>query len=232
MQALRILFGNPFDLPTIRDNRLAEFTRDHIERLRSAHQAGGYQAMLAATEAAYTACFGTLTAKDLAKAEREGLTQTTREALAAFKSALPDLEATVRLAFGKGSATYASFFPQGLTEYHRATLTTAPTLMQRLTKEFTTHESKLGLPMKTRFVNLQEGFLAARAAQQEKKGRVSALKAESQETRSALERQLWKNALLLAADHLDQPEAMKIFFDPTRLKPQKRSFPGRDSNPN
>lgn len=219
MQALRTLFSNPFDLPAIRDSRLAEFTRDHIERLRSANQAGNYTALLNQTESAYTACFGILTAKDQATAEREGLTLTTQETLASFKSAVPDLEAAVRLAFGKGSATYESFFPHGLTEYHRATLTSAPTLMARLIQEILTHESKLGPAVTTRFTGLRDSFLTARAAQQEKKGRVSALKAESKETRHALELQLWKNALTLASEHLNQPEALGIFFDPTRLKP-------------
>ena len=85
MQALRTLFGNPFNIRTIRDARIAEFARDHIERLRRANHSGAYESLLAETESAYSACFGTMTAEDQAAAEREGLTQTTREALVAFK---------------------------------------------------------------------------------------------------------------------------------------------------
>ena len=220
MQALRTLFGNPFDIPAIRDNRIAEFARDHIERLRSANSSGTYQSLLSETEAAYTACFGTLTAHDQATAEREGLTQTTNAALIAFKAAVPDLEAAVRVAFGKNSPTHESFFPHGLTEYHKATLTTAPALLERLVSLTTVHQAALGTPLQARVTELRNNFTQARKAQQEKKGRVSALKATSKETRHALELRLWKNALLLAAEHIGQGEQLGVFFDPTRLKPQ------------
>ena len=219
MLALRSLFSNPFDSRVIRDGRIAEFARDHIERLRNANTSGVYQSLLAETEAAYVACFGNLTAKDVAKAEREGLTQTTTEALAAFKAALSDLEAQVRLALGKSSPAYESFFPQGLTEYHKATLTTAPMLMERIVSLVKSHQSALGAATLVRYSQLQADFVSARQAQQEKKGRVSALKAASNETRRALELRLWKNALLLAAEHVGDADQLAVFFDPTRLKP-------------
>ncbi|MCX6366765.1 MAG: hypothetical protein NTX57_08650 [Armatimonadetes bacterium] len=221
MQALRTLFGNPFNIRTIRDARIAEFARDHIERLRRASPNGAYQSLLTETESAYFACFGTMTAEDQATAEREGLTQTTRDALVAFKAAVPDLEAAVRVAFGKSSPTHESFFPHGLTEYHKATLTTVPVLMERLVSLITTHEAKLGASILARFTQLRTDFSGARKAQQAKKGAVSQLKAASKETRSALELRLWKNALLLAAEHVGQPDQLGVFFDPTRLKPTR-----------
>lgn len=222
MQALRTLFGNPFDIPAIRDGRIAEFARDHIERLRNANHTGAYQSLLTDTEATYTACFGIMTAEDQATAEREGLTQTTKAALVAFKAALPDLEAAVRLAFGKTSPTHESFFPHGLTEYHKATLTTTPALLERVVNLITAQKTALGAPVLTRFTKIQADFTGARQAQQEKKGRVSELKAASKETRHALELRLWKNALLLAAEHTGQTEQLTVFFDPSRLKPRKR----------
>lgn len=232
MHVLDTLFGNPFDTNTISDSRLAEFTRDHLQRLTQASVGNRYQALIAETKAAYDACFGTMVAEDVASSERGGLTQSTQSALKAFQEAVADqLEAAVRLAFGKSSPEYASFFPQGLTEYRQATLTTAPALMERVVTLITTHQTALSAAQLTRFTQLRTAFQSARQSQQEKKGQVSELKAASKALRHALELRLWKNALVLATEHLNQPEQARVFFDaglltlPRRKKPEASDLP-------
>ena len=163
---------------------------------------------------------------------RTVLTQTTQAALSAFKAAVPDLEAAVRVAFGKSSPEHESFFPHGLTEYHQATLTTAPALMERLVSLAQTHQAALGAAIVTRITSLKAGFQSARQSQVATKGKVSELKATSQELRHALERRLWKNALLLASEHLDQPEQTRVFFDSSRLKlPRKAKAVAGETTP-
>lgn len=130
------------------DARLNAFAFDHLQRLTQANDTGAFTSLLAQVQSAYDACFGTMTDEAQAVAQREGLTQTANEALVALKDALPDGEAAVRVAFGKNSATYQEFFPQGLTEYRRATLTTASARFTRFVDTAKIHQSALGAAQK------------------------------------------------------------------------------------
>ena len=155
----------------------------------------------------------------MAAAQREGLTQSANEALQALKDALPDGEAAVRVAFGKESSTYQEFFPQGLTEYRRATLTTASAVFTRFVDTAKAHQGALGAAFVSKHTGLLATFSSAHAAQRVRKGAVSALKAASRTQRNMLEKQLWKSALLLAAAHIGDAAALGVYFDTTRLRP-------------
>lgn len=220
LQRLTLL---PIVLTKASDARLNAFAFDHIQRLTQANTKGALTARLAEVQSAYTACFGTMASEAGATAQREGLTKTANEALVALKDALTDGEAAVHVAFGKDSATYEEFFPQGLTEYRRATLTTASALFTRFVDTAKAHQSTLGAAFVTKYEGLLTAFLTAHTAQRQRKGTVSELKAASRAQRDVLEKILWKNALLLAAEHVGDGKALGVYFDIACLKPGPRT---------
>ncbi|WP_395142835.1 hypothetical protein [Armatimonas sp.] len=199
------------------DARLNAFAFDHIQRLTQANASGALSTRLTEVQSAYTACFGTMSDEAQATAQREGLTQTANQALAALKDALSDGEAAVQVAFGKDSATYQEFFPQGLTEYRRATLTTASALFTRFVDTAKAHQAALGAAFASKYEGLLAAYLTAHSAQRIRKGAVSELKAASCIQRDLLEKILWKSALLLAAEHVGDSAALGVYFDTTRL---------------
>ena len=73
-----------------------------------------------------------------------------------------DAEAAVHVAFGKESAIYQEFFPQGLTEYRRATLTTASALFTRFVDTAKNHQGALGAAFVSKYMVLLAAFVRDR----------------------------------------------------------------------
>ncbi len=215
LQRLNLL---PTTLLKASDARLNAFAFDHLQRLTQANASGAYAALLAPLQSAYDGCFGTMVSEAGAEAQREGLTKSANDALTALKTAMPDAEAAIRVAFGKDSATYQEFFPQGLTEYRKANLTTASAHFTRFVSAAKAHQSALGAAFVSKHEGLLTAFVTAHTSQRAGKGTVSALKAASRDKRELLEKQLWKNALLLAAEHIGEAAALGVYFDGSHLR--------------
>lgn len=127
------LIEDLFEDKNLSDANLRAFCEDMLQRLSiPINNPGGiYLPLITTTSARYAAFFGQMTNAATKKAVSEGLTQTMEANKKAMIDFISDLQNLVKFIFRETSATYQEFYPQGMTEYHHATLAQLPMLIQR-----------------------------------------------------------------------------------------------------
>lgn len=219
MISIERFFENHLANREISSEELRQFAEDHIGKLQAMSALPLHLVdLLAPTEAAFGAFDAALSARTTLQAAQSGDTITKDEALQVFRTTVRQREGRVRDKFAKGSGAYAEFFPQGLKEYNKARLGQIPGLLERLITAANKHKGELGPELLAEFTALKATFSAAREGQIEAKGELANARAHVATTRSALELQLGKNILALAAHHLGNPERAADYFNQSLLE--------------
>jgi hypothetical protein len=230
------LFKNHFNTDKISDNNLKKFAEIHLERLSANNGTAQFTAIITATTNAYTAYFGSITNEDTKYAIQQGLTKAMNNVVENFKKFVSKREGTVRGEFGEGTPNYEEFFPQGLTEYSNATLANIETLMTRFSAAAERHNTALGATLQSDAENYLTDFKAARKAQLEKIGEVSAQKSTTSTTRDGIENELMKNVHLIASMFIGQVDRCMDFFDQSFIrgngKDEEEETPAEPTPPN
>ena len=218
MMDLRRLFKNHFDTKEISDDNMKKFAEVHLERLSANNGTAQFTAMITATTAAYTAYFGSITNEDTKFAIQQGLTVTMNNIVENFKNFASQKEGIVFGNFSKTSAEYQEFYPNGVSEYRQANLANIETLMTRFFAAAERHNAELGAAMQSDAENFLTDFKAARKAQLEKIGEVSAQKSTTSTTRDGIENELMKNVHLIASMFIGDVERCMDFFDQSFIR--------------
>lgn len=215
-------FQIPFEDPEISFAEFLLFTEDAMARLKRQNEegpdAGAFTALVDATQPLFDAFNDAMSDHDDVTASREGGTMTKDQALEAFQLLVRRREGAIRSEFGKPSAQYEEFFPRGLREYSRATMSNAEVLMDRMVTKTTKYQALLGAAIVTEFTNARAAFMSARAAQLNQKGDVSGAADARWSTRAALERQTTVNLMTVAIKYLGQPEKVLLFYNQSILE--------------
>jgi len=214
---LQRFFENHFDTGRISDNKLRRFSEAHLRLLATNDPEERYTQLLEEATLAHTTYYGSQVDEDVKFAVQQGYTKRKDSLFERFQSLVSQKEGIIRGTFGKDTPEYEEFFPQGLLEYSNATLSTIDTLMDRMVAAAENYEDRLGKDLCNLFVDIRDEYARIRQAQMEKKGEVSESKADSEATRDVLETCLMRNVLLIAADHIGQPERVSQFFDQSVL---------------
>ncbi|HMN25521.1 MAG TPA: hypothetical protein PKE38_13540 [Ignavibacteriaceae bacterium] len=215
---LKKLFKNHFDTDKISDDNMKKFAEIHLERLSANNGTAQFTTMITATTAAYTAYFGAMTNEDTKFAIQQGLTVTMNNLFENFKDFVSKKEGIVFGNFGKESAEYQEFYPNGVTEYRQANLANIETLMSRFAAASERHNAALGAAIQSDAENYLTNFKAARKAQLEKIGEVSAQKTTTSTTRDGIENELMKNVHLIASMFIGDVDKCMDFFDQSFIR--------------
>ncbi|MBK7499660.1 MAG: hypothetical protein IPI19_11280, partial [Ignavibacteriales bacterium] len=218
MMDLRRLFKNHFDTKEISDDNMKKFAEVHLERLSANNGTAQFTAMITSTTAAYTAYFGSITNEDTKFAIQQGLTVTMNNIVENFKNFASQKEGIVFGNFSKTSAEYQEFYPNGVSEYRQANLANIETLMTRFFAAAERHNAALGSAMQSDAENFLTDFKAARKAQLEKIGEVSAQKSTTSTNSDGIENELMKNVHLIASMFIGDVERCMDFFDQSFIR--------------
>lgn len=218
MVNLKTLFRNHFNTERISDDNLRKFAEIHLERLSANNGTAQFTAMITSTTAAYQQYYGAMTSEDTKSAIQQGLTITMNTIVENFKKYVSQKEGIIKGNFGKESAGYQEFFPHGLTEYSNATLANIELLIDRMVTGMQTHQAALGPNLLTDIQTFQTNFKAARKAQLEKIGEVSAQKSTTSSNRDLIENELMKNVHLIASMFIGNVDRCMDFFDQSFIK--------------
>lgn len=229
---LKRYFDNNFDDREISDDELKTFAEDHLRRLANNNQNDQFGPLLTATTTAYTDFFGDISDEATHTAVREGLTLRVNETFQAFMALVRRREGAVRSQYGKDSAEYEEFFPQGLTEYTVADMGNAERLMNRFVDTADAHKTELGQAFHDEFVALRDAFTTARQAQLGKKSAVSGAKSDAKAARKVLTKQLMVNLLTIAAKNVGEPDKAAVYFDQSIIRPAQTKKTGDDAGQN
>lgn len=222
MLNLKSLFKNHFHSSRITDDRLKMFMQDHIQRIVVNNKNGKYDAMLSETIAVYNGYSAAITDKDTQLAVRKSKTKMVNAIFLKFKKTVQQKEGMIRGIFGVKTAVYKEFFPRGVKQYWHCNKSNADVLMVRLVRTSGRYAAELGNGLVQLFTELKDEYINARKLQLQRIGMVSASRTKTKLLRAEVEKRLCKNALLLAAEFLEKPRMVNVFFSQKLLRKRKR----------
>jgi len=217
MEKISAFFENPFEDNRITDNRLKNFTEDHIQKMIAANTGTRFTAYISATQTALAAFVLTLVGEESHLAARKSRTQNVTDIMNQFKKLVSTKEAVIRAAFEGQPAVITEFFPGGLTEYSHASVGTIGILMERLVGVITARAASLPTGFVTPFNDIKTQFTAARSEQQDEKGHVTNVRAISSAERTNLVKQLYKNLCNIMVLCVANPAEGDALFDESML---------------
>jgi hypothetical protein len=225
-----VFFKIHFDNKNISDDKLKRYTQSHIERLNANNAGGKYTVMITATDTAYDAYYGAISAEATNEGIKQAATMTVDAILAEFKTEVSLMEGVIRNAFRNDKPGYEQFFPFGLSEYTVATKSNVELLMDRMVNACGSNAGKLPAGFDANVKALRASYNVQRSDQLLKIGTVADDKARAATLRDVLEIQLMKNILDLAKEYLGDPVNGLKFFDQSIIKTEatKPGEPGEN----
>lgn len=196
---------------------LRSFAEDHLDRLTQRNPGGVYNQLITDTQAVYNQYNTTMLQLATKAAQVEGLTVTVDQAQAAVLQRLAKQRDLLDYLFGQGSATYQQFFPEGLTAFRTARRDDLITQLQPYRSALPTHLAASHPAEVTEMETLITAFENGRTAQRQAMGEEDQLRTQRRKHRKALTLQLTRSMLLLAADHLENPDRFDDYYNPTYL---------------
>lgn len=124
--------------------RLQKFALAAIQRLTLDNPGKAFDVLIADLTTYYEALFGAITATDAGISQRRTSAQKMWGAIADLQHQLEEDEALIDYKSKKTPAIHLAFFPNGRTEYSKASLLTADLLFHRAAEAATTHAKALG----------------------------------------------------------------------------------------
>jgi len=204
---------NPFANPTISEDDFNKIALTHIERLHTNNQNGDFTTMISAIEPLYATYKEASSAEAFEKALREGKTISVDQTITGMKHFVSRKEGIIKDKFFDEPQKYEIFFPQGLTEYSKATKANIDQLFKRFIDAIDAHIADLGAPLKQEAETLYNNYLTVREAQLESIGEVKELDSEQDAARRPLAIELFKDLLGIIIMFADNTQRVKDFFD-------------------
>lgn len=213
------LIENLFDDKNLSDTNLRVFTEDHLARLSlpDNNPGGIYAAIIAQTNAKYTAFFGRMSNELAKKAISEGLTIATQNAKEAVIDFLRKMQNLVKYQIGEDSGTYQEFYPLGMTEYITAKIGELKPLLARFVAAANAHLLATHPLEVSELITKINTFEAARTAQQTAFAQIGQLKTGRRADRIALTLQLTVNLHTIAINNLQNPDHFRNYYNPSYL---------------
>jgi len=210
---METFFKNHFNTSKISDENLRKFAEIHLQRMAAKNGGGAFTTMITDTTTAYTNYFGSITDEDTKFAVQQGLTIAMNTAVENFKKAVSQKEGLVRATFGKDAPQYQEFFPNGITEYSKATLQNIEMLMNRFVASANKYTVELGAALETEFQGYLTAYTTARTSQLLKIGEVVDSKTDTSFKRDDVENELMKNVHLVGSMFVGDVNTCMDFFD-------------------
>lgn len=205
-------FRNHFDSDLISDDRMDLFSQDHIARLKTNNPGDIFLPLIAPTEKAFNDYYTAKTSESFLSAQKEAATVNVDIYAKEFNDLVSMKEGIIRGTWGKDSAQYQEFYPQGITEYNRATRANLNDLMDRYLQTATKYTADLPANFVDTFTTVINNYKSSRDTQLGKIGTVTGDKLTTAQNRDVLETQLMYNLLFIAKENIGNPAARKVYF--------------------
>ncbi|MBL0310903.1 MAG: hypothetical protein IPP77_14910 [Bacteroidetes bacterium] len=193
---------------------LRSFSEEFLIRLASPvlNPGGIYNTLLVDTSSRYTAYFGTVEDKLVKSAVQKGLTLSMNQAYGRLIEQLRRMRGLVQFKFGEGTDQYEGFFPQGMDEYNQASIGQLPELLERFLSAANTYLLADYPTDVDNFVTAKNQFTNARTAQETMFSSLKTTRTGRHERRKELTLQLTKCFLIIAADHIENPDRFDDYY--------------------
>ncbi len=217
------LFENFFDDPKIIDVRLANFGSDCLNRLTEANVDDKFTPQINMLTPPLTQMKTELGEIAFALGQQKGKTQSVNGFIDTFGKRISALYGVIADKLGgEEQPAMQEFYPQGVTEYTRATKPRITVLLQRLKKAATDHAPALGIPLATELQDYEARWEIVRSGQQQKRGKVSENRTERTTARKDVEIALTRIIHNIADRYPGNVQQCMAFFDFTLLTAKKK----------
>ena len=193
MRNLLSFFWNIFESSRVGDAKFRMFCEFHLQRLINNNPGGIYDDLITALTAVYMEYYGALEDEATKIAIREGKTVAMNNSRNEIDGFISQQEGLVRSKWGKNSAEYQEFYPQGITGYTKSPLSGYDILIERFKNAVTAHALDFDAAFVTKANTLIGNFLTMRTAQINLMAIVSGTRTVSAQSREGLEKQVMKN---------------------------------------
>ncbi|MGY3088377.1 hypothetical protein ACVWYF_001410 [Hymenobacter sp. UYAg731] len=205
-------FADYFATTDVTLPRLQKFSLDVLQRLALDNPGGAFTQLIADLTAYHTALFGSMAAADAGTSQRRTSAQQMWGALADLQHELEEDEDFIEYKSKKTPAIRLDFFPNGRTEYSKASLLTADLLFARAETAATIHATALGTEFDAaRYTSLYAAFQAGRDGIGAGDEQSAKARAEAQTHRQDLTLRL-TDAVKLVAAHFPRDEARAVAY--------------------
>jgi hypothetical protein len=218
MRDLHIYLTNPFDDPHISFADLVAFTSDHLQRA-AASPVAALAARTAPTFAALTAVQAAFADDETKLGQRKASKQNKNLFRNTLAAAVGKIAIAVQAQFGEGSATFAECFPHGRTIFGSCSDDTLAAELQTLLNGVTKYSPPLAASVVTETTALKTSWNAVYAPSEASTGAKTGTVAAKNSARAALQLELFKNLLALAAAFPRQPEQLDLYMQASLLSP-------------
>ncbi|MGB4774765.1 MAG: hypothetical protein WBP45_06320 [Daejeonella sp.] len=194
-------------------NELNLFTSDFIGRYTKTPNAVPISAEMSILETIYQKFKAGLGELSATSAFQKGGTISKQDAYDDVLDFIKTKEGTIKGIFTKGSAAYTEFYPQGLTQYHNASVEGMKVLLISYVATAEKYKAQLGAAFITELTDLQTAYVNARDEQVDKKTDNSTTQSRLRESRQELTLQLTKCVLGIAMHTLKNEAAFNSYFN-------------------
>jgi len=153
--------------------------------------------------------------------QQKATTFTTDECRDMFVSFAKKNEAYIKFTFGKESAEYLEFYPQGLKPFNNITKKTINALMDQQLMSYKKYIPQLSQAKYDEILDIVTMYKAAHTEQAEKKTETKDKQYSWDDYLAKMKDQAFINLLTIAKEFRGQPEKIKLFFDTSLITPHK-----------
>ncbi len=207
------LTKNLFRSKELSRNEINLFTVDLISRLNTIQNAVLPEAdktLLVNLHQNFVSTVGDLATNS---AIQKGGTMSRKDAYNALLEFITRQEGAIKARFGKNTPVYTEFYPQGLKEYHGATVEGIKVLLFRYSATADKYKALLSTDFVRNLGILQTAYIDARDTQVSAKSIRKLAETELQQNRKALTQHLSKCILIIAAHSIDNEAAFSSYFN-------------------
>jgi hypothetical protein len=217
------LFENPFSDKRIINVRLANFANDCLNRLTNNNSGGSYTDLINLLTPTAQALDNELGQVATALSMQKSKTSTVNNVIDDFRKRMSDLNGVIAHKLGGfDKPAFLEFYPQGITEYSKASKPKMPILMKRIKTAATAHAATLGADIATELQAFEPAFENARNSQQQTKGSVDENRSDRSAARRNVEEALVKIVHNIAERFPGNVQQCMSFFDFSLLNGKSR----------
>jgi hypothetical protein len=215
MRDLKIYATNPFVNLGVSLERKKKFGESHLAALAVQNTKSQYDSLIAKTIVVQQNLFGSIADVELTKALQKTQTQSVDEIIEAFEARNTRLNKFLESNDVHKTPLYASFFPQGVTEFTKGVNKgNVEQLMQRMVAVIKANtETAGGKGVLAEYEAFEAQYKTTREMQLTKLGEVSQGIDERKANETAWANQLFENLLLIAQNNQNNPNVIDSFFD-------------------
>lgn len=218
MRNLKVFLQNPFVNSKISNENLLHCSYDHIGRMSSKNDNHLYDTPIANTQTVADDFRNVFNETEVAKALRKSITSELNTSSEALKSRIRELEASVYLKYGRGTAKFIEYFPQGLTVFGNAGYNELENLFIRLISVFQANLDDWEASFIADLIVLKNKFIELHKNQVLAKGKYDDKRMQRNEKRAILEDILFENLLNICLLFRNKPEEISVYFDQTIIR--------------